>query len=99
MNDKDTFGPILFDESDQTRQIAHLQRWARRVSTEGTQAYCEVLGKGVMKFIELDLLRYGRRRGSLSGIRGFGVVSRSSAVHRFIRSEILPSDLTESRII
>src|SRR5258708_39698533 len=97
MNDQfsnqDTFAPIVFGESNQAKQIAHFQTWVRRVSEERLENYCELLCRGFTKFIELDLLRYGRKPGSFTWKRGFGVVRQSSVARSFIESEIMPMDL------
>jgi hypothetical protein len=85
--------------SDQESKIAHLQEWIIRVSEGRSEQYCYFLCKGMEKFIELDLLRYGRMSGSFTGNRGFGVVSQSVDVLRFIHREITPANLDVAALL
>jgi hypothetical protein len=75
----------------QKAKIAHLKKWIIRVSEECFEDYCPLLCKGIAKFLELDLLRYGS--GEFSGKRGFGVVRQPAAILSFIESEIQPANL------
>ena len=99
LSDQGTFAPIVFNESNQAKQIAHFQMWVKRVSEERVEYYYELLCRGFTKFIELDLLRYGRKPGSFTGKRGFGFVRQSSAARSFVESEIMPTDVDAAALL